>query len=1150
MQPLFIGNTPLQQTAKTVSGTFVKLQGEDYYQIKNFDLMRPFFMSIVSASDLWMFISSNGGLTAGRKNPQFAFFPYYTDDKIQDSAELTGAKSIILVSKGGKRYLWEPFSTRYEGAYSVERQIYKHVCGHKLVFEEFNQELGLCYCYAWESSEKLGWVKRAWIENRQSESLDIELVDGIQNILPNGVNLDMQTRVSTLVDAYKKNELIAETGLGIYSLSSILVDKPEPSESLMATTVWSHGLEASQYLLSSRQLWDFSAGKTIVGESDVRAERGAYFIHSKFSLAPTASKEWHIVIEGNQGPANVADLNRSLQEPQKLLQALRDDIQQGTNSLRSIVAQADGLQLTDDRLNVNRHYANVLFNVMRGGIYDEQYQIHKADFIDFIENFNRSIASQQASILDKLPEQFSISELFENINPVKDPDFIRLCLEYLPLTFSRRHGDPSRPWNFFSIETQTEEGKKILNFQGNWRDIFQNWEALSLSFPTFTESIIAKFLNASTADGYNPYRITRKGIDWEKTDPHDPWSFIGYWGDHQIIYLLKLLELSKAHHPEQLKALAQQDIFVYANVPYRIKDYKSIYENPHDTIVFDQAAEDIIEQRVKEIGADGKLLWDEKDQIYRVNLLEKLLVPVLAKLSNFVPEAGIWLNTQRPEWNDANNALVGNGVSMVTLYYIRRYQLFLRSFITDLAGTSLSLSTEVADLLSQISECFAQHQDVLEASISDERRKVIVEQLGESATHYRQNLYKQGFSGQRSAISSEAILEWIDLSLAFIDHSIAANQRPDRLFHAYNLLQRKPDSLGIRHLYEMLEGQVAVLSANYLSVQDSVALLDAMKKSGLYREDQYSYMLYPDRQLPRFLDKNNIPADLVAASPLLQQLLNERNSKIIESDQNGDYHFSGAFRNAADLKVALETLNEQGYKITEEASQSVLNIFEKVFDHQSFTGRSGTFFAYEGLGSIYWHMVSKLLLAIGETYYRAIAEGAEASILGHLVEHYYEVRAGIGMSKNPALYGAFPIDPYSHTPGHAGAQQPGMTGQVKEDIISRFKELGVMVSDGAMYFDPALLRVEEFLKEANSFPYYDLKGEEQSIGLQTDSLAFTYCQVPIVYHISDSAKIELILSEGTPISIDGLSLGKEYSKHLFSRDGIIKQINVYLRPNL
>ena len=64
--------------------------------------------------------------------------------------------------------------------------------------------------------------------------------------------------------------------------------------------------------------------------------------------------------------------------------------------------------------------------------------------------------------------------------------------------------------------------------------------------------------------------------------------------------------------------------------------------------------------------------------LYSVNLIEKLLVSLLAKLANYIPEAGLWLNTQRPEWNDANNALVGHGVSVVTLCHLRRFVVFLR----------------------------------------------------------------------------------------------------------------------------------------------------------------------------------------------------------------------------------------------------------------------------------------------------------------------------------------------------------------------------------------------------------------------------------------------------------------------------------------
>ncbi len=101
------------------------------------------------------------------------------------------------------------------------------------------------------------------------------------------------------------------------------------------------------------------------------------------------------------------------------------------------------------------------------------------------------------------------------LQKLKDKEFIKLSAEYLPLKFSRRHGDPSRPWNRFSIDLKDDKNEKILNYEGNWRDLFQNWEALALSFPGYIESMITKFLNASTADGYNPYRVTRSGFDWE-----------------------------------------------------------------------------------------------------------------------------------------------------------------------------------------------------------------------------------------------------------------------------------------------------------------------------------------------------------------------------------------------------------------------------------------------------------------------------------------------------------------------------------------------------------------------------------------------------------------------------------------------------------
>ena len=60
-------------------------------------------------------------------------------------------------------------------------------------------------------------------------------------------------------------------------------------------------------------------------------------------------------------------------------------------------------------------------------------------------------------------------------------------------------------------------------------------------------------------------------------------------------------------------------------------------------------------------------------------------------------------------------------------------------------------------------------------------------------------------------------------------------------------------------LPEMLEGQVAILSASYLDANESLAVLNALRKSALYREDQHSYILYPNKTLPLFVNRNTIP---------------------------------------------------------------------------------------------------------------------------------------------------------------------------------------------------------------------------------------------------------------------------------------------------
>lgn len=1149
-KPVYIGDTKKRETLESVTGELVTLRGEEYYRIGNYDRMRPFFMTIVSDSDHWMFLSSNGALTAGRKNPEHALFPYSTDDKIHDSRDLTGGKTLFLVEKGDRCLLWEPFSAGARDAYDLQRNLYKSVHGNRILFEEVNRDLSLTFCYAWTHSEEFGFVKWATLRNQGSAPVALRLLDGLQNLLPAGVNRFLQTERSTLLDAYKKNELLEDSGLGLFVLSSVPVDRPEPSEALRATTVWSEGLENPLRLVSALQLERFRQGLALKEETDVRAERGAYFVHAALDLEAEGERDWYLVAETDQGPAEVTSLSRMLVEDRKIRAQLERSIDRGTERLKRIVASADGLQLTRQRLSAARHFSNVLFNVMRGGVFHDNHMVDVADLKECIHHHDGQVARRSRDFLNGLPESLPAESLLEAAHRQGDAQLERLCYEYLPLAFSRRHGDPSRPWNEFSIETRREDGKRNLYYQGNWRDIFQNWEALSRSFPTFVEGMICKFLNASTADGYNPYRITRDGIDWEVVDPDDPWSHIGYWGDHQVIYLLKLLEISRDHHPGTLETLLTRDLFAYANVPYRIKPYEELLADPHDTIIYDAREEERIAERVRGAGADGKLVWNSGGEVVLVNLAEKLLVLLLAKLSNFIPGAGIWMNTQRPEWNDANNALVGYGVSMVTLYYLRRFQSFAVNLFQSVRTDHVDVSEEVVDLLAAISRTFDRHRELLGRELSDRDRKTVLDALGEAGSAYRRKIYERGFSGRRKRVPRADLLAFFELALAHVDHSIRANRREDGLFHAYNLMSVEGhDRISLRRLYEMLEGQVAVLTSGCLSARDSVDLLAALRSSALYREDQRSYLLYPDRRLPRFTEKNRIPAESVARSDLMRRLLEDGDRHLIVQGSAGTCHFNGDFRNAGCVSAALDWLRDHGYRGEVARDRAyVLEMWEDLFDHRSYTGRSGTFFGYEGLGCIYWHMVSKLELAVQETYFRLAGEGERGEALSRIAGHYHDIREGIGVTKNPAEYGAFPIDPYSHTPGNAGVQQPGMTGQVKEDILARWGELGVVVSRGRIRFQPALLSKEEFLTGPARFTYYDTEGIEQTLELATDTLAFTYCQVPVVYRRSGEPRIVVTHHDGAEEEIPELELDASNSASVFGRRGEIRSIDVALRP--
>ncbi|HMB68893.1 MAG TPA: hypothetical protein VKU85_06260, partial [bacterium] len=586
--------------------------------------------------------------------------------------------------------------------------------------------------------------------------------------------------------------------------------------------------------------------------------------------------------------------------------------------------------------------------------------------------------------------------------------------------------------------------------------------------------------------------------------------------------------------------LLDRRIFTYADVPYRISPYREIVRDPHRTIRFDPERQRTVERRVAELGADGRLVPDAAGGIRHATLLEKLLVPALSKLSNLVPGGGIWMNTQRPEWNDANNALAGEGLSVVTMCHLRRYLVFLERLIGDF-GRTAEVSTEVTEWMRALD---GELKGVSDRPATAAERRRWMDAAGEAFSRYRGTAYDRGLSGAES-LPSRAAAEFCRHARQMLDREIAGQRRTDGLYHAYNVLERHASAPGVRPLQEMLEGQVAALSSGVMSARETVDLVDEMYRSALYRQDQRSFLLYPERELPSFLQRNVVPERTALAVPLLRAMLDAGDARVVARDVDGVVRFHADLENARALEASLNDLagDARWGDGARTDRSAVLDLYESVFRHRLFTGRSGRMYGYEGLGCIYWHMVAKLLLAVQEIAVKADEEGEPTELRAALADAYYRIRDGLGFRKTAAEYGAFPTDPYSHTPRHAGARQPGMTGQAKEEILTRLGELGVRIRDGELRFRPVLLRRDELLSEPCAFPARP-DGARDSLRVPEGGLAFTFCGVPVVYAAGDDSRITVVRRDGSELRLEGDTLSAEAADPIFDRDGSVVRIEV------
>lgn len=1099
--------------------------------------MPTFLMTLVGDTDLWMYISSNGAFTAGRVEPDRCLFPYETDDRLGKLAGVSGPITLIRLDDGR---IWRPFDTRHSNS-AASRVLRRTPVGDAVQFEETDAATGLVFRVEYALSDEFGIVRTAGLHATKA-SLSADILDGYRNIMPANVPLILQQTMSTLVDAYKRCERVGDTSLAIYALEAAISDSPQAKESLHFNAVWREGLRAARVFLDDDAIGRFERGETREAERLTTGRAGAYLCETSVDVATSSPVQWTIVADVHIDHADVVARRAMLESTRDVRQTIAASLASDQSRLRVLLDAADADQVTNDPVAMAAHRSNVLFNAMRGGVPVDGYRVDRDDFIRFVRQRNTHIAVKHGEFLAGLEGELSLTNLTRTVSAAGDPHLERLALEYLPLTFGRRHGDPSRPWNRFRIRVRDDHGNRVTGYEGNWRDIFQNWEAVCRSYPAMLPGVISKFLNATTAEGYNPYRINEAGIDWEVPEPENPRSGIGYWGDHQIVYLHRLVAQCEDTFPGWLRSMADREMFSYAQVPYRFKSFDELANDPRNSLEFEEQLDAELRSRSDVLGGDGRLRLADEHRPELVTLLEKLLVPTLAKVANLVPEGGVWMNTQRPEWNDANNALAGNGLSMVTLYQLRSFAEWCSDLVESLGPGASQVSLAVADWCLETTKVIGGFLEETSAGqpVGDARRWTVVSALGRIADRARVTVRSDGLGGMVTLDRGE-LLDFFRSVRRLCDHSISSAKRSDGLFESYRVLHRDGERARVERLAPMLEGPVAILAAGVLDADASIELLETLFRSELYRHDQRTFILYPRKDLPPLLHRNTVEPGAVEASPLLSAAIERPEAALLSRDGDGTIRFHAALTSRDALEARLRQLSEdaQWSGVVADDDGRAARAYEQTFEHARFTGRSGTMHKYEGLGSVYWHMVSKLLLAVQETTLRAADEGADQGSIAKLTSLYRRVRDGLGYRKTPQEFGAVPFEPYSHTPWARGAQQPGMTGQVKEGVLTRYPEVGIRLVAGTLRFDGTLIDETELLEQRSSLRGF---GTEVPAG----SIASTVCGVPVVVGFGQRDEITVERSGHEDEVVEGRELPPAIARSLFDRDGSIRALRVSL----
>ncbi len=830
-------------------------QGE--FVIENYNYSRPFanfFPGIAGkyGIPMWTFYVNRGQAISsfGTRGKDQAITEFFPANKAWQLVSTYGFRTFIKINSSGKTTLYEPFHNGFSSSgFDITNRM--RISAHALAIEEENRSLGISVAVRYFNIPNdlyAGLVRVVTVKNIGGKKRDIQLLDGLAQIVPFGTNDFCLKNMSRTIEAWMR-VVNLEKKVPFFKLSVDPADRPEVV----------HIREGNFYLGFDRTnakerlikpivdpecvfgaVTDFSLPREFLSKNDfpypleqiMDSRTPCAFLLLDFSLFPGKEKTFYTIAGSMRSLellnssvkriASVEYLTKKESVNKELIDGLSEDIYTKSSS-------------REFDLYARQTYID---NILRGG-YPQVFKFGKSETVYYL--------------------------------------------------YSRKHGDLERDYNKFEIQPEY-----FSQGNGNYRDVNQNRRMDTWFNPEVKDENLVYFFSLLQADGFNPLVVRGArfiikdqqylnsvlkdifvDVDVDRVaaylakpfTPGDLALFIeeakikllisedeairvllshsfktqeaqhgeGFWTDHWT-YNLDLIDNYLGVYPEKLRELIfEKKVFTFFDNPQIVQPRSAKY------MLYNGMPRQL--KSVVECVEKQELIKSRKDQpnvvrakygkgeIYQTTLINKLVCLMSNKLASLDPfGVGIEMEANKPNWYDALNGLPALfGSSLSETLELKRLVVFLQEVLRKTEVKRISLSEEVTEFLSGL------------AAIIGENEFCYWDQSAALKEAYREKV-KFGFSGIELALNEDELQRILASALLKLNAGInkAKSNGSYRTYFINEVSEYqtagksiKPLKFTQKALPLFLEGQVHALRLTK-NTFEARALYGAVKRSELF----------------------------------------------------------------------------------------------------------------------------------------------------------------------------------------------------------------------------------------------------------------------------------------------------------------------------